>query len=210
MSRSSKPNTGRKIRQVKNPDDAMRQAEDMVRRFHGREPREVISIIETDSYDDTLPVYGQLLELNIMTDDGKAYVPIVFARMNGNKPSLALPEMVQVCGDVGGHNLYFKDGDQFLNMEKLAKLGLVDPECLENPKDIITIGPVWSIVYFTDKHHLEGPKYQKTGAAYEHQFGEEADKGEYGEQPTLLYDTRNSRLLLSGGSYTVTENGIKN
>ena len=210
MSRSANARTGRKIKQIRNPDTALYEAEEMVRKFHGREPKHITEIIERETYDDTLPVYGQLLELNISTDDGKGYVPIVFCKMNGKFPKLPLEEMVQVCGDVGGRNLYFKDGDQFLDIEKLAKLGLVDPECLENPKDIILIGPVWSIVYFTDKHHLEGPAYQKKGAPYQHEFGEEMDKGEYGEQPTLMYDARNSMIFLSGGSFEVRENGIWN
>ncbi len=210
MSRSNNARMGRKIKQIKNPDDTLAEAQDMVRRFHGREPKGITEIIERETYDDTLPILGQLLELNISIDRGKAYIPIVFCKMDGKFPKQNLEEMIQVCGDSGGRNIHFKDGDQFLNIDKLAKLGLVDSEYLENQKDLTIIGPVWSIVYFTDKAHLEGPKYQKNGAPYEHQFGEEMDKGEYGEQPTLLYDAKNSRILLSGGSYEIRDNGIWN
>jgi hypothetical protein len=207
-------NTGRKVRQIRNPDVATSEAQESVRKFHGREPKGITEIIETEEYDDTLPVLGQLLELNIMTCDGKAFVPIVFCKMDGKKPKMPLEQMIQVCadkvgeGDETGHNLYFKSGNQCLDMAKLVKLDICD----EIQKDLCIIGPIWSIAYFTDKSHLEGPEYQKKGAPYEHQFGEEADKGEghYGEQPVLIYDSRNERLMLSGGSYEIRPNGIWN
>ena len=201
-----KAREGRKIKLVKNPDEALLEAQDMVRRFHGREPKHITSIIEEEEYDDTLPVYGQLLELNIMTNNGKSYVPIVFCRMAGSIPQMKLKDMIQVCGDVGGNNLYFKGGNQHLDVAKLAKLDIYE----ETKKDLVIIGPVYSIVYFTDKHHLEGPEYQKKGAAYEHPFSEEADKGEWGEQPVLIYDSRNEHIMLSGGSYEIRTEGIWN
>lgn len=203
-----KAHTGRKIKQIRNPDDTLIEAQEMVRKFHGREPKDITEIIETEEYDDTLPVLGQLLDLNIMLANGKAYIPIVFCRMDGKKPKQPLDQMIQVCCDAKKKNIYFKGGNQFLDISKLVKLDICD----ETEKDLCVIGPVWSISYFTDKHHLEGPEYQKKGAPYEHQFGEEADKGEghWGEQPVLIYDSRNERIMLSGGSYEIRENGIWN
>ena len=73
------------------------------------------------------------------------------------------------------------------------------------------VGPVYEIVYFADKHHLTGPKQQKTGMEYFHEFGEDEGfvKGDAFDQlPWLVYDRRNVKLLLVGGSYTIEPEGI--
>jgi len=207
MAKGNQPNKGRK---GKNPGKALAEAEDMVRRFHGREPKGDLHIKEVEQYDKELPVLGQLLELKIMTANGTKYVPIIFARMKGKKPDCPLDEMVQVCSDLKGKNIYFKGGDQELDIQKLAEKGVYQEGYGDSVKELCIVGPVFSISYFTDKHHLEGPKYQAKGAAYEHEFAEEADKEEYGEQPILIYDSRNKRMFLSGGSYEIKDEGIYN
>src|SRR4051812_40715285 len=116
-----KPSTGRQVKHIVNPSDAVAEAEDMVERFHGRKPKGTLEIIETEKYDDTLPVMAQLLELNIMCPDGKAYVPIEFCRMGGRAPSLPLNEMIQVCHTLDNQNIVFKGGNQKLNLEILGR-----------------------------------------------------------------------------------------
>lgn len=206
MSRTERE--GKRIKHIKNPDLAMQEAQDMVKRFHGRGARGVIDIVETDEYDDTLPVLGQLLELNIMIDEGRAFVPIVFCKMQGKFPKMPLEDMIQVCCGVDGKNIYFKGGDQELDIGELASKGVyqeLEGNGNGSLKDLCIVGGVWSIVYFTDKHHLQGPKYQSKGAPYEHEFGEND-----GEQPVLVYDSKNKRMSLSGGSYEVRDEGIWN
>ena len=63
-------------------------------------------------------------------------------------------------------------------------------------------------MYWADKSHLEGPKYQAKGAQYEHYFGESEDGGEDGEMPTLIYNVENCAMHLAGGSYEVKAEGI--
>lgn len=210
MSRSaSGPKTGRRIKQIRNPSEAMQESEEMVRKFHGREPRQVLEYLEEEKYEKDLGVLGQLLELNILKDSGKSFIPIRFCKIAGDgKPALKLDDMVQVCCDGKGEQIYFKSGEQFLDLEALQKHGLGEEKL--RGKGLIVIGPVMSIVYWADKHHLEGPKYQAKGASYEHHFGEEADKGEYGEMPVLVYDAENERMHLSGGSYEIRTEGIWN
>jgi hypothetical protein len=73
----------------------------------------------------------------------------------------------------------------------------------ETEKNLVLVGPVCEISYFADKHHLSGPKEQKDGITYYHNFGEDDD-----ELPYLVFDRRNRKLLLVGGSYTIESEGI--
>lgn len=211
MARSAAgPRLGRKIKQIRNPSESMEEAEEMVRKFHGREPRDVIEYLEEEDYDKNLGVLGQLIELNILKDSGNSFVPIIFSKKGReNMSQKDLEGMVQVCSN-GKRPIQFKNGNQELDLIKLEQSGLDLGELKDRGKELIIIGPVMSIVYWTDKHHLEGPEYQKKGTPYEHEFGERADKGEYGEMPFLLYDARNKRMHLSGGSYEIREEGIWN
>ena len=73
----------------------------------------------------------------------------------------------------------------------------------EAGKYLVYVGMVWAVSYFADKHHLSGPKSQKNGIEYRHEFGEEG-----GELPHLIYDARNAHLILAGGSYVIEPEGI--
>lgn len=100
---------------------------------------------------------------------------------------------VRVAATGDGRNLYFVGGNQTLD---LAQLGLGHVL----PRDYVPLGKVRKIVYFTSKdfHNFEPVEYV-------HKFGEEG-----GEPPDLVYDTRNRKLLLVGGSYEVRREGIVN
>ncbi len=196
---------GKKIKHIKNPSEAFAEAEEVVRKFHGREPRGTIKIDEEEEYEDELGVLGQLMELNILKDNGKQFVPIVFCKLAGDgKPKLELEDMVQLATNASGRPIYFKGGDQELDLQKLRAQGLATG--LESKKGFVIVGPVLSIVYWADKSHLEGPKYQAKGAQYEHYMGEE----EGGEMPVLVYDVGNMQMHLAGGSYEVRPEGIWN
>lgn len=196
---------GRKIKQIRNPSEAMQEAEEVVRKFHGREPRGVVEFNETEHYEKTLGVLGQLMELNILKDNGESFVPIRFCKLAGDgKPQLELEDMIQLATNIEGRPIYFKGGDQELDLRRLRAEGLATG--IESKKGFVIVGSVMSIVYWADKSHLEGPKYQAKGAVYEHMLGEE--KG--GEMPTLVYDVGNCQLHLAGGSYEVRPEGIWN
>lgn len=213
MSRSATPaRTGRKIKNIRNPSESMQEAEEMVRKFHGREPRGVIELTEEEEYEDDLGILGQLMELNILKGNGKSFVPIRFCKLAGDgKPDLELEDMIQLAAN-DKRPIYFKGGDQRLDLDRLEKVGLElgQVEGKKKAGEFFVIGPVLSIVYWADKSHLEGPKYQSKGTQYEHYFGEEADKGEWGEMPQLIYDAGNERMWLSGGSYEIRAEGIFN
>ncbi len=100
---------------------------------------------------------------------------------------------VRVAATGDGRNLYFVGGNQTLD---LAQLGLGNIL----PRDYVPVGKVRKIVYFTSKdfHDFEPIEYV-------HRFGEQS-----GEEPELVYDTRNRKLLLVGGSYEVRREGIVN
>jgi hypothetical protein len=95
----------------------------------------------------------------------------------------------RLCCDGQGKNLEIVGGDQSLEVE---------PD-----KNLVPIGFCHKIVYETDKHHLDDSNGEV--AQYEHEFSEESR----GPQPMLVYDARNRKMFLVGGSYEVKAEGIK-
>ena len=99
-----------------------------------------------------------------------------------------------------GTQLYFVGGDQSVDLEAL-KFSEIEQE-----KDLVTIGDCFFVSYLTQKDfdNLET-------ICYEHELGEES-----GVLPQLIYDTRNKKLMLSGGEYHIerpmleTSPGIEN
>lgn len=178
-------------------------ARDLAESFHGRESKGKIEIAEKDNYHKTLAILGELEELTIYCGDSDSKVmPIRFSNTMGES-RFEDPDCVLVCAATTSQ-IEFIEGDQYLEFdEKVCRTLEIDEVDLE--KDFVRIGYVATIVYFTDKHHLEGPSYQKKGTSYEHRFGEDG-----GYSPELWYDTLNDKLLLLGGSYTITPEGIKN
>lgn len=163
--------------------------------FHGRESEDETEILEEEIYSEELAGLGLLVELEIFVDD-KHVVPIKF---NYSKPD---DTVLLVCDKEG--NIEFVGGDQDLGTaEQLAeKFDLKEEDARKNK---IPLGQVDTISYFADKHHLEGPKSQAKGTEYIHEFGEED-----GDMPLLVYDCRNKKMELVGGSYTITDEGIRN
>lgn len=173
------------------------QAEQLAEEFHGRPPRDVIDVEETETYDDNGAALGYLVELNILTEDGDSEIPIRFrySPRRGDGPQDD-NNNVLVVSNPSGTNIEFVGGDQKINWRSVDGAHIDD-------KNLVIVGPVHEIVYWADKHHLSGPQSQKNGMEYYHEFGEED-----GELPVLVYDRRNAKLLLVGGNYTIEPEGI--
>ena len=98
-----------------------------------------------------------------------------------------------LCSNEDRNQLFIEGGDQAI---ELSVFGIKQAHELE------ILGAVTEIGYRTTKHHLgaEGGK-----ALYFHETGEEG-----GRAPDLVYRTRDERLEIVGGSYTIEAEGIKN
>ena len=181
-------------------------AQELAEGFHGREVRDNYEIVEVDKYPSNLAEMGVLLDLCVVVSDSDDEVlPIKFSEQD--YPELGNKDNVMVCATPDRQQIVFKGGDQEIDyVEALKALGWHKDTIREQEgKYKIVLGEVYSIGYFTDKHHLTGPKEQKRGPPYEHKFGEQG-----GERPLLVYDTVNGRVELVGGSYEIRDEGIYN
>lgn len=169
------------------------EAEELSSSFHGRGVREIEDIQEVDKYDDSLAELGEVEELNILTYRKKTpmLTPI---KLKGYGVRLAGKK----------NQLYLIGGDQKLDLEDLDEL--LGGQQIDGSKNLLYLGQCHSIVYFTDKHHLTGPKNQKKGVPYEHEFGEQTGP----PLPQVVYDVMNERLTLVGGNYEIRSEGIWN
>lgn len=184
---------GKRAKATRN-NPGIQDAEVLSTKFHGRNPINSVTILESESYSTNLAQLGELVELEVMSsEDSEEVVPIEFGRDNGN--------MIRLCSTPDGRQLEFVGGDQFLKLEDFEDAGLQ----LDTGKRSVVIGPVFSISYFADKHHLQGPKQQSKGIEYIHEFSEESGN----PRPVLVYDKVDKHMKLIGGSYRVEEEGIK-
>jgi len=167
------------------------KAERLAEDFHGRPPQDFIDVVEAESYDEHGAVLGYLVELCLLTEDGEAEIPISFP-YDPKEPD----QNVLVVSNPGGTNIEFVGGDQDIDWRAVDGASLQD-------KYLVAVGPVLTISYWADKHHLSGPKSQAQGIEYEHEFGEHS-----GELPFLVFDRKNTKLLLVGGAYTIEPEGI--
>lgn len=176
--KSKRKNSGSELEHELETLDVTRMSE----KFHGRKALEEFDIDETEEYDKNLAVLGDLVELNVIDPDKpNTEFTISFKK---DRPFL--------CCNAEGSQLEIVGGDQSLPFP-------------DNGKYLIELGPIRTISYFTDKHHLEGPKNQRDGVEYEHEFGEEG-----GKLPCAVYNTRSQKILIVGGDYTIEEEGIAN
>jgi hypothetical protein len=178
-------------------EESEEKASKLSRSFHGRDNREIEEIEEIESYDENLAQLGYLVELEILTKDEKEVIPITFDYERDGEG-----DTIKLCSSPDGRNLLFIGGNQRLD---ILEIGVEADWEIETGKRLIEIGPVYSISYFADKHHLQGGERQKKGTEYIHEFGEEG-----GVRPDLVYDTVDEKMILSGGSYLVETEGIKN
>jgi hypothetical protein len=200
---------------TRNPD-TVDDAEELSREWHGRDNETVTEIEEIETYPENLAELADLEELGVLSADLVGRYQICFKK---DRPKLCAPD---------GRNLEIVGGDQSLSEV---------PEGIDyQGKKLVPLGYLVSIVYETDKHHLEGSNgYPES---YEHYFGEEfykenaPDMDEFrtpddwfeemledglveeaiaeGLIPTLAYNQTDQKLLIVGGRYTVEDVGIKN
>ena len=167
--------------------------------FHGRPVKEHFEIDEEMLYPEDLAVLGCLVELSVTRDGGKTAIPIRGFKLPGQVGYQNHSEVYVAAPD--RNNIVFVGGDQeILGAEKLAG---------EKDKLRLCLGDVDSIVYLTDKHHLVGSNGTKE--EYEHYLGRKKYFifGKRVCRPKLVYDTLNKHMELVGGSYTITDEGIK-
>jgi hypothetical protein len=174
-------------------------AEEISEGFHGRKVREELEIEEEELIPDNTAVLGCLLDITVTRDDGKTGIPIIFLR-DGQKPKRG--EEVYVCAP-DRNNIEFIGGNQDIgNFSVLAKG--------DKNKQFVSLGKVESLAYLADKHHLQGSNGKEE--PYEHSFGRKRFFvfGKRVGRPELLYDTRNCKISLVGGTYTIEDEGITN
>jgi hypothetical protein len=106
--------------------------------------------------------------------------------LNPNHPDTG-PTLL--CSNKDGTQLFFKGGDQSLD---LNALNITGPEA---QKELIHVGQVTHITYHTRK--LFGKKPEEFD--YVHKFSEDS----HGPLPVLNYDRINKQLQLSGGMYKI-------
>lgn len=194
----------------RNPNEELEEEAGRVsEEWHGRKPKDVTEICETEYYDEIGAELADLEELGVLQPNGEFTI-----RFKTDRPKLT-------C-DLKKKNLEIVGGDQEIEVEG---------DKLETP-----IGYVYCIVYETDKHHLEGSNgYPES---YEHFFGEEfykeqsysiddfansddfwdtvRDEGvvdeaiEEGYLPILTYNRRDKKMKLVGGKYDIKDVGISN
>ena len=182
-------------RKRKNPGDT---ADSITKGFHGRRVLERFEVDEEEVYPEDLAVLGCLVELNITVDEGKTAIPIRGFKTpkdpgykKGSEVYVAAPDR---------NNIEFVGGDQeILGVDKISK----------DHTRFLCLGEVESIVYLTDKHHLVGSKGIEE--EYEHDFGRKKYFlfGKKVGRPKLVYDCLNKTFRLVGGTYTITDEGIK-
>jgi hypothetical protein len=187
-----------KSRKGKRNPSSLSSSQSLVETFHGRSHNSVDDIVTFDSFPDSLAELGELRELVIISPHFKGKLPIGFDEEGKG--------VVKLASAPGGTQYVLVGGDQGIDPDSLVEdFGIPTDEIGDEWQRKVVLGEVVSLTYYTDKHHLSGPKYQKDGCLYEHQLGEEG-----GELPTLVYDPNNESMEIVGGSYITKEEGIRN
>lgn len=188
--------TNANLGKIRNPGESI---DAISKGFHGRPVAERFEVQEQELYNDNFAVLGCLVELCITRDDGKTGITVKGFK-TPQDPKYKKGDEVYVAAP-DRHNIEFVGGDQkILNAEKMAHV---------SDKNLINIGKVESIVYLSDKHHLVGSN--GTEEEYDHSFGRKRFFvfGKRIGRPDLIYDCMNQQMKLVGGTYTITDEGIK-
>jgi hypothetical protein len=164
----------------RNPDDdELGGAERLYEEFHGRAPREILEMQESDEARGDFTALGDLVELTIVSPNGD-HVQIKFKG-----------DGVRVASSPDGNQLYFIGGNQDVSGE-LRKFGA------DESKDLVDLGETKQIVYDAAKWQTDF-----TGQEWKHDFGEKS-----GVRPRAFYDQLKKRILFAGGTYKVERPGI--
>ena len=211
----------RSLRGNKKKRNSARSSERAYEDFHGRAP-DVDTIVETEvHHHENLPGIGELCWMIVRyeTDDGEIQ-DVELESFDG-----ALLCMNEQRAD--NPQLYIEGGDQRVDLKKFE----IGPPLHENE----TLGRMVCVAYYTTKDHLgdEGgeaefvhviempvdmAEFKEWGldemaraaglsnSAYWDELEEETADA---QGPDVIYDTRNKLMLLSGGSYTLPDEGIE-
>jgi hypothetical protein len=163
-----------------NPGATERAAE-LYKEFHGKEPREILEMQESDAARQTYTALGDLAELVIEAPAGKV------------KIGFSSDDAVKVASAPGGNQLYLLGGNQNIDSQ-LDRFGS-DPG-----KDLVELGAAVQITYRARKS-MDDFKL----VDYYHNLGEETN-----EPPYAFYDRLKRRIFLAGGRYRVEAPGIIN
>lgn len=162
---------------------AMEAAGKLSREFHGIDPRQVITMQETDVTRRTYTALGDLVELWIRNVGGDYRTSKI--SFTGDR--------VKVASAPNGAQLYLIGGNQNIDSH-LDKFG-GDPS-----KDFVELGQAVYISYATRKK-MDDLKWTE----YYHRLGEETH-----EPPLAFYNRLQRRIFLVGGHYRVEAPGIIN
>lgn len=149
--------------------------------FHGR------PVEETYEVETSIRVHSQLAELGDL-------VALEVQAIGGGMVKIEDFGGAVLCMNPERTQLYIEGGDQAVALEDFG----IDSDAAHDSE---VLGKVKRIRYATVKHHLGD---QGGDAIYKHTFGEEG-----GDLPHLIYDNLNGLLSLSGGSYTIPNEGIR-
>lgn len=196
--------------------DELEDATEVAEGFHGRGSREAFEVEEEEQFRGELAQLGELVELEVSNENLDELLVLSFDRDSAKS-------VVRLAGSGDRTQLFLVGGDQEITSKTLKACSPAGWQ-----KDKVSLGNVYSISYFADKHHLTGPKQQKKGTEYGHCFGEISfenpnsredglmednvwalqEKREAGLLPELVYDRLNQRLELVGGGYEIRDEGI--
>lgn len=126
---------------------------------------------------------------------GKLLMLYVKPRAGGQVMMIKGGAGVQIVSDESARQIWFVGGDQDIS-QALTQFGAVD-----RGAGLLELGEARRIDYKQRKEHVPKPDFDE----WQHHFGEET-----GERPTVLFDANHKRLLLEGGAYRVTADGIIN
>ena len=158
----------------RNPIDA---AADLAEAWHGRPAETLTDYVEKIHFHGVLMDAGRLVEI-------KVYVT------PRHTVGIEFDEATRLASNEAGEQLYVVGGDQSLTLSDFGITGHAAK------KDLVVVGTVYSVTYFTAKMHLG--KQDKIPGAYEHIFKEHDQ-----EEPQLLYDTMNQHVGFAGGEYHI-------
>jgi hypothetical protein len=162
------------------PNPAPESAEDTFRKFHGKDPSEILKVQISNKERKKLPVIGPLEDMKIEDVEGRGKR----LRFHGDQ--------VLACAAPGGRQIYFIGGNQELSTDLLKSFG-ADPT-----KDQPALGEVIAFCYWAAKKE-SGWKV----VPWEHALGEDS-----GKRPTAYYDKLKKRVFWVGGNYRIEPNWV--
>lgn len=165
-------------RKNKGRKNSVPASQDFFESFHGEPSKELIKVKTDLFYHSATGAIGDLRKLKVKSKNGKWKVTIKFAKPY---PILSASE--------NRKQLFIDGGDQSVNLKDFG---------INTEHESEVLGDITDVYYFTTKKHLR-PEDGGT-AVYHHKFGK--------IKPSLIYDVPNQLMAVSGGGYTIPDEGI--